>query len=272
MEQLDKFILYLQELEKSNLTIESYSTDVKLFLNYLESKNIHLEKITKENIKEYILYLYSEKYKSTTINRKLIAINQYLSFNNINVLIRQEKIHTQNFLDNIPNSYDIKKIIDIVNIHRDYRAKSLIYTLYYTGMRISECLQITINDTDKDEIQIRGKGNKLRNIFIPKKLHDIWNEYIPYRIKKSDKLFTGERGGITRQTAYKIFKKYGELANVDIDKLHPHAIRHLYGKRLSDNNLSIDVIADLLGHVNIQTSRIYLRRSKQELLEIINDI
>ena len=144
--------------------------------------------------------------------------------------------------------------------------------MYYTGTRISECLSLTINDVDKSTILIKGKGKKYRNIFIPDKLKAIWYEYLPYRINKGNKLFTGRRGEITARYSNDIFKTYADLANVEPRVAHNHNLRHLYCRQIISKGVDIATLSDLVGHSDINQTRKYLIKSKKELLNIINKL
>lgn len=142
-------------------------------------------------------------------------------------------------------------------------------------MRISETLSLTINDINKNAIDIVGKGNKHRMVFVPKALNKIWINYCRNGRYHStlDYLFVSQKGKITRRTADRIVKKYASLCNIPIEKAHCHSFRHLYCKRLDENpDITIDVIADLAGHQDISVTRRYLRKSKEELLNIIDDL
>src|SRR3712207_1067227 len=89
-----------------------------------------------------------------------------------------------------------------------------------------------------------GKGGKYRDILIPKKLKNIWKDYMIVRKNNSDKLFTGREGGISRFTALNIVKKYGSMAKIKKDKVYNHAFRHLYCLNLVDRGISLDAIKD----------------------------
>lgn len=270
-EQMKSFILYLKDRRKSQGTIEIYSRDIRKFLEYF--KNKQLEDISNEDIENYKNYLLNtKKLNVKTVNRKLVAINQYCVYCQVAVTIRQEKVQTQNFLDDIPSSSDLDRILKAVKKKDDIRAEALIATLAMTGMRISECLQLTIYDIDKDTINIIGKGQKRRDVFISDKLQKIWKKYMQVRKNNSIKLFTGKKGAITRFTAYKILKYYTGQAKVKLKKAKLHNLRHYYAKKLASKHVPIQDLAEILGHSSLETSRIYLRKTKQELLDIINDI
>lgn len=265
---MERFQEYLLKDRKDLKTIKAYSTDINLFIQYIKKP---IENIDEMDIEKYKSYLLGQGYKISSINRKMVALNIFMKFYGKNININQEKLQMQNFLDNVLESDEFSKIMVQAELHNDYRAKALLSTMYFTGMRISECLQLTIQDIDKDTIMIKGKGRKYRNVFIPNKLKTIWKEYVGIRIKKSNKLFTGQKGAMTSRYANDIFKKYAVLAGVDKEKAHNHNLRHLYCRKMIANNVDIATLADLVGHSDINITRKYLVKSKKELLEIINN-
>lgn len=270
MNKVDKFIKFISE-DKGKNTIRAYKTDIKQFLDYFKNKDIHT--YTKQDIENYKEYLLKrQKLKIISINRKLIAIHEFFEFYQIAIKIKLIKTQMQNFLNNILTSSDIEKIIKEAKKANDIRAITLFYTLRYTGMRISEALQLKITDINKDAVVIVGKGEKSRKVFIPKKLHTIWHMYIPYRVKKTNYLFTGQRGKIVSSTGYKMVQKYGKMADIKKEKCHPHNFRHFFCLALAKKNVQLQDISALAGHSDINTSKLYLRKSQEELLDIINDI
>ena len=273
--ELRDFQKYLIENEKSELTTKAYVSDIRLFLKYLEINTFKLQDISVIDLKEYKNFLHIEKYNVRTINRKLTSINQFLNYLDINVHIKQEKVQTQNFLDFLLTNDEINKMIMLTELNKDYRSKALIYTAKVTGMRVSELLQINVDDIRKDTLMICGKGNKYRTIFISDKLKIVLNEYYNHRKTKykTNKLFVGQRGAINRHTVYSTVRKYAEEANIDWRKAHTHNLRHSFARELLNTyNVDIATVSDVLGHENLNTTRIYLRKSKGELLNIINKI
>lgn len=268
MKQVNEFATYLKRQGKSIYTIYSYCIDIKQFLLYIENRKEEMNTL----LKEYKTYLLNNGYDVKSVNRKIIAIREYFKYFNQPLNVKLEKIQTQNFLDDILDIEEINRVIRACELHNDLRAKTLIMTLYYTGMRISECLQLTIDDIDKDYVNIIGKGNKHRMVFIPQKLKELWAEYMKVRKPKGRMLFTGQKGPINRTTAHTIIKKYGELAGVDIEKCHCHTFRHVFCKRLVDKNIPLDTVAALAGHENIMTTILYTKKTKKELLNVINDL
>ncbi|MGL4760436.1 MAG: tyrosine-type recombinase/integrase [Sarcina sp.] len=251
---------------KSQNTIYNYCLDIKQFVNWLENRELINDLI--EDYKNEII----EKYQIKTVNRKCNSLNAYLEFKNISYHVKSEKIQTQTLIDDMMTNDDIVRILRQIKKFDDKRAEAIILTLFYTGARVSEMLQIKVKDIGKDEIMIKGKGSKYRKILIPKKLNEALKNYIEQeRLDTSEYVFNGERGRITRNTVLIILKKYAGLSRMKKDKVSPHAVRHLYTKNLVDLNVSYSAIKQLLGHA-LTTTDIYMQLSKKELLRIINNI
>jgi integrase/recombinase XerD len=272
---LDSFHIYLKKRDLSINTINSYTSDVVQFLDFIKKP---AENINKQDLDNFKQYLEDSELNVSSINRKLISIQNFLDFLNdeyntsFTMKVKKIKKQNQQYLDDLLFKEDFDKLIKCTQQCKDKRSEALFYTLYLTGMRVSELLQLEIQDVGKSYISIKGKGNKYRTVFIPPKLQNILKEYINERAEKGDKLFTGQRGPINRQTVHNIIKKYANMAKVNMDAAHAHNFRHLYCLSLVEKGLSIDVVADLAGHSNINTTRIYTRKTKEQLMNAINEL
>lgn len=272
---LESFHTYLKKKDLSDNTISSYTSDVVQFLGFIKKP---AENINKQDLDSFKQHLEDNELNVSSINRKLISIKNFLDFlndeHNTNFTLKVKKIkkQSQQYLDDLLFKEDFDKLIKCAQQHKDKRAEVLFYTLYLTGMRVSELLQLEVQDAEKSYISIKGKGSKYRTVFIPPKLQNIFKEYISERTEKGDKLFSGQRGPINRQTVHNIIKKYANIAKINIDVAHAHNFRHLYCLSLVEKGLSIDVVADLAGHSNINTTRIYTRKTKEQLMNAINEL
>src|SRR5690625_2315165 len=133
-------------------------------------------------------------------------------------------------------------------------------------------LQIKKYDIEQEYVWVRGKGDKHRQLFISSKVRTSWIEYLNVRRDNSEFLFTGQRGAINRQTVHNIIKKYAKVAKVSEEKAHAHNFRHLFCKRLIERGFDISTVADLAGHSDINTTRVYTRKTKPELMAAINEL
>lgn len=260
--EFEEFINHLSKNTKYN-----YILDIKHFLNWKHKD----EELNEDLLEEYKLEILND-YAIKTVNRKINALNAYLSFKKMNIHIKSEKIQNQTFIDDMLDNKEAGRIIDEMRKNRDLRAEALFLGIFYTGARVSEILQLKPRNIEKDEITIKGKGSKYRKILVPERLTEVLLKYAQKeRIDNGTLLFTGQRGNLTRNTVFTNFKKYAKLAGVNPDKVYPHAIRHLYAKNLGAKGVTYSAIKQLLGH-SLSTTDIYMQLSKRELLEVINSI
>lgn len=283
-EYLESFQDYLMEEEKSKGTIDGYLGDAKEFLGFVMKD---VEAVQKTDTTAFKEHLKERKLKVTTINRKLVGVKQFLEFLNdrfecgLNTKIRQEKVQQQYSLkdDEVLTEEDYLKLIEAVEDAGDIRAKALFSTMYYTGMRISEALQYRVDHVkNKQKVieDIKGKGNKYRPIFISDKLIDILEEYLAVRTQPysstTKRLFVGERGPLTRQTAHNLMKKYAKKVGIPEQKAHVHNLRHLFGLRLAEKNVPIQDIAKFMGHTSIEVTKIYLEKPQSHYANLIDQL
>lgn len=279
MSDLKNWEAFINENDKSNLTISSYKTDIIQFMDYIQKEP---EELTKDDINNYKKYLLENKLSIKSINRKLVAIKNFINYlvneenRSITLEIKQEKIQRQEYLDEMLTKEDFDALVAVAERERDYRALALFYGLFLTGMRVSELLQLKVSDVRNDTISIKGKGSKYREVFVPERLRNIFRQYLAHRIpRETPFLFTsqtGKSGVINRITVNSIIKKYAKLSGVTLTKAHAHNFRHLYCMSLIEKGISIDTVADLAGHSDINTTRIYTRKTKNQLLDTINDL
>lgn len=259
---------YLESLERDEQTIKMYCSDGDQFLQYIKPNN--LSEINKVAIDKYKNYLLLElNLHPKTVNRKLVAVKHMSNMNELSWIIKQEKIHMQNYLDDLLTESEVNSIIQCARDSGEMRAVALIETLKVTGMRISEALQLKVEHIDSPQIIVIGKGRKQGEIFVTDRLRDVWREYLQTRIDKTSFLFTTRKGNMHRNTALKIFKKYGQLAGIDPKKVYCHNLRHYTAKTLIDAGVPIDVVSSILRHSSLDTTAIYTRASKKEILDVM---
>lgn len=272
---VEQFADYLRDNDKSENTISGYLSDLKQLSAFLGKD---AAEITNGEVQDFKEDLKLKGMKMKTINRKLVSAKQFIDFLNtqcdkaIIVSIKQEKQQRQDYLEDMLDKRDFEKLVNASLVNNDMRAKAIFYTLYHTGARVSEMLQIKKEDIALEYIWVKGKGNKHRQLFISSRVRTAWIDYLKYRKDNSTFLFTGQRGAINRQTVHNDIKKYAELAIVDKHKAHAHSFRHMFCKSMIDKGMSIDTVADLAGHSDINTTRVYTRKTKPELMAAINEL
>ena len=263
---------FIEQLKFNELTIQSYKYDLNDFNKFLEKKEINYFKIEDKQkvIDKYLNVLLQRGYKPKTINRRCISLNRFNKYFEIeNVWAKGLRIQKQLFLEDVLNFREVKKILAQCDSKRD---RAIILTLYETGIRVSELLELEVSDITKKSIYIKGKYGKHREIILPVVTRKAIKEYLEVRPKcKETKLFIGRQGALVRQTINYTLNKYSKRGHIKKEKGHPHSFRHLFCKRLAEQGVSIDVIAELAGHENLETTRIYTKRTKDELESILNN-
>ena len=278
-ELIDEFLRYLLiDRGYSNNTISSYKQDLNKFSNYF--KNINVNSITGDNLKEYIKYLNKENYDSKSISRnisciksfyKFLLINKYIK-NNVSDILSIPKVKKS--LPNILTEDEVDKLLDIkLTDEFDYRNKTMLELMYATGIRVSELVDLKLSDVDfnQDIIRIFGKGSKERIIPFGEIAKDYLYIYISkYRIMQlkhgnNDYLFLNNHGlKITRQGFFKIIRKIASEKGIN-KEISPHTLRHSFASHLLKYGADLRTIQELLGHSDISTTQIYTHITNEEL-------
>lgn len=259
--------------DKSENTVEAYMSDLKQFFEFYHKD---MEELVTEDIEKYKEYLFRNRMKPKTVNRKLVSIRRYIDFANnigegIRILaeVKMIKIQKQEYLEELLTKSDFDRLVKAAEANGDKRAIAIFYCLYLTGARVSELLQLKVSDFTESNLVIRGKGEKYRYLFPPELLFAHVNNYVKSRPEDApDHLFAN----ISRQTVHNIIKKYAGIARVKLSRAHAHNFRHLYALQLIELGVPIEDVAELLGHTNLNTTRIYIRKTKEQLMSAIRQL
>lgn len=266
-------------------TIKSYMNDLYKFYIYVTKNRLKFNEIQKKEILEYTKSLNSQNLSSTSINHNISVIRSFYKFIVINENLKNnptEYIEAPKLRKNLPKVLsidEVKKLLEVDLIDKySYRNKAMLETMYATGLRVSELVNLKINDVDFDACLIKtlGKGSKERIVpigdyailFLAKYL----NEYRPQLLKKdyNDYLFLNNRGKkISRQTFYKIIEELAIKKNIKTE-ISPHTLRHSFATHLLDRGADIVSIKEMLGHSSLATTQIYTHLSNQKLQDEYN--
>ena len=142
-----------------------------------------------------------------------------------------------------------------------------------TGARISELLQIKVEHVSVGFIDLYSKGGKVRRIYIPAKLKDEATAWLDARNQSSGFIFVNRKGErITARGVAAQLKKLAVKYRLNAAVVYPHSFRHRFAKNFLDHFNDISLLADLMGHESIETTRIYLRRTSTEQQTIVNRV
>ena len=263
---LTKFKRFLDKQNLSNNTVTSYLWTVRYFLsNYGE--------VTKKNLLSYKGYLV-EKFKPQTVNLRLQGMNKYLEFLKLDKLkMKFVKVQQKNFLENVISNADYKFLKTKLKADGYDDWYFVVWFLTATGARVSELVQIKAEHVQFGYLDIYSKGGKLRRLYIPKNLRTEAVKWLEKRNQTSGYLFLNRFGQrITTRGIAQQLKHFAEMYGLNRDVVYPHSFRHRFAKNFLDRFNDIALLADLMGHESIETTRIYLRRTASEQRAIIDKV
>lgn len=256
-------------LRKENLaknSIESYLWTVDYF-----SK--HYEKISSENLLTYKGYL-MENFKPKTVNLRIQAMNKYLDYlGKPSLRLIAVKIQQKSFLENVISNADYKFLKTQLKKDGNMEWYFVVWYLAATGARVSELIKIKIEHVEIGYFDLYTKGGKLRRLFIPQKLREETFLWLNEMQRTSGYLFLNRYGErITTRGISQQLKNYADKYGIDKKVVYPHSFRHRYAKNFLEKYNDIALLADLMGHESIETTRIYLRRTASEQQALVDKI
>lgn len=278
-EIISQYLEYL-ELEKglAQNTIDAYRRDLYDFADNIE----YLESVNRNTINFYIRNLKEHKLAPTSITRKIASIRGFFKWiTSMEILDKNpaSTIEQPKIPQRLPKVISIREIDEI--LHSDLTSVQLVIVelLYSCGLRVSELVNLKINDIDMNSKYVRcyGKGSKERIIPIGKKAIGALEKFYPEReflIKKfslnTKKILILETGRIAnRQDIYTFIHERGKLIHKNIS---PHTLRHSFATHLLENGADLRVVQELLGHSDVSTTQLYTHISKKRLKEVYFNI
>lgn len=285
---LNKFVIYLKdEKNYSDYTITNYSIDIEEFYVFLKKENItRLQDVDYKVLRKYLNYMTENKYSNKTISRKLSSLRTFFKYlvkkeiinDNPMILISNPKEEKK--LPKYLNYGEIEKILEIPNKETTLglRNACILEILYSTGIRVSELVNLKINDIDfyNKKIRVLGKGNKERIVLFGNRCEHLLERYIKesrvvLNKKKMEYLFLNNLGqNISVRSIENIIDKIEKEACLKFS-ISPHVFRHTFATHLLDNGADLNSVKELLGHENLNTTAIYTHVSNERLRKVYLD-
>ena len=273
--QIKLFLEFLQNEKKlSDNTLQSYKRDIIQYQNYLEENGVNYAKVSKEDIKAYLNYLKQIGKKPSTISRNLASIRSFYQFSIRNKKIKNdptEDVQSPKLEKRVPSVLTAQEVELLLEQPKDVdlkgtRDKAMLEFAYATGMRVTEIINLNIEDVNLAEEYVVCKvGTKQRNIPLGSLSLKALKEYIEearpilIRNEKEKALFVNVNGQrLTRQGFWKIVKYYKEQAHITKD-ITPHVLRHSFATHLLQNGADLKAIQTMLGHSDISSTQVYMQ-------------
>ena len=278
---ISDFGVYLEKQGPAASTIRVYSCSVRLFFAHYNSLSV-------EHLQSYRRWLL-ECYKPSTVNTRILGMNRFLDFifqtsisipaDSLRITstgyyrlrpIREQK-HT--YLDTVISQKDYDRLKRRLKKDENYFWYFIVRFLASTGARVSELRQIKMEDLQLGYLDLYSKGGKIRRLFFPRSL---CGEAIPYFASRgidSGFLFLSRRHTCISARAIEMqLKNIAKRYRINPATMYPHSFRHRYAINFLKRFNDISLLADLLGHDSIETTRIYLMKSSQEQQTVIDRV
>ena len=259
-----KYEQFLREKDFAENSIISYAYAVRVFMERYGAPN-------RTNLSAYRSYLI-ENYKPATVNLRILSINKYLNATGLGKLqLKFIKLPRESFLDRVISKEDYLRFKRSLRKEADQRWYFIVWFLAATGARISELTRFKVEHVRTGYVDLYSKGGRMRRLYFPETLQSEAIQWLEKEERQEGYLFLNSRGTplTPRGISFRL-KIYAKKFEIDPDLVHPHAFRHLFAKSFLQKNNNIALLADLLGHSSIETTRIYLQQSSREQGKLMN--
>lgn len=275
----NQFEEYLTETRKASAnTRQSYLRDLEQFFGYLKTKNINVLTVTKDQIQKFILSLQTAGLSESTITRMLSTLRSFYRFCLVNEMIKENPVmgiqaaKAKKKLPEILTANEIEMLLiqpDVSDL-KGCRDKAMLELLYATGIRVSELIELNVDDVNLQLGILYCRSGKSERV-VP--IYDEAKDAVADYIKRARNavildynetaLFTNMNGSrMTRQGFWKIVKAYAQSANIEKD-ITPHTLRHSFATHLLENGAQLKDIKEMLGHSDISSTQVYAKVVKE---------
>ena len=256
---MEDYKTYLVEKGFSAHTVDSYLFAIRQLHERLG------EALTNESLLAHKDWLASH-FAAKTVNLRITAINSYLDFTEYQgIRLKSLRIQQKPYLDNVISQEDYVRMRDSLLRDGELFWHYIVRFLACTGARISELRMFTVEAVRVGHLDLISKGQKLRRIYIPTSLQHDAIGWLNTTGRTNGYLFVGSSGKpMTARGISMGLKRFAERYGIDQDVVYPHSFRHRFAKNFIERNPDIALLADLMGHESLETTRVYLRRTASE--------
>ena len=277
MEVLQQYIDYIKCKKKlSENTICSYYTDIKKYIDYLQSENIEIKDVAEYDIINFLVNLEKQNISVATVSRVTSSVksfHEYLFLNRISETnpannIKKPKIKRENI--EILTEEEVEALLKFPDLSspKKMRDKAIFETLYGTGIRVSELVELNLQDVDLQIDYLYCNTGKNQRV-IP--LCEITKLYLEKYIKEGRALFVNAQGQrFTRQGLWKVIKKYANMANIS-KNINPSILRHSFAIHLLKGGANVAIVSRILGNSNLSSLQLYLNQMDNNVRKEIKD-
>ena len=264
--QYAEFYEYLRDHNVSLNTVDSYLFGVD---DYFQKK----EKITQARLRDYVDEL-AKRAKPRTVNLRVCALRKYLEMEGrVEIAPKPVRVQKSYFTDDVISFADYECLKKGLKRDGNWLWYFIVRYLGATGARVSEFIQFKVESVQVGYLDMYGKGNKHRRLWIPAALQKETLKWLARECRDTGPLWIANHGGpITNRGIGGGLKRAALKYGVDPRVAHPHSFRHMFAKRFFEKHSDLALLADLLGHEDLNVTRIYLRKTAGEQKAILDKV
>ncbi|NTW31364.1 MAG: tyrosine-type recombinase/integrase [Bacteroidetes bacterium] len=283
----EQFIQYIQfEKRYSHHTVISYQNDLHQFFLYLETEYIitNVDDVNYMHIRSWLVSLLEQGLLARTANRKISSLKSFFKFlvkKDVIVENPMDKIISPKMAKRLPVFVEKEKmdlLLDNIDFGKGFvasRDKLIVEIFYMTGMRLSELINLTLNNVDlqKNQFKVLGKRNKERIIPFTISLNGSINNYLKLRSEiigscEKNNFFLLENGkNIYQKFVYRLINYYLSTVST-LKKRSPHVLRHTFATHMLNNGADLNAIKELLGHSSLSATQVYTHNTIEKLKKV----
>ena len=282
--QLKQFLVYLEGArDASPHTLRNYGADLREFFSFLNGKS--LDQVDTLVIRSFLAHLKSRNHSKATLSRKLSSLRSFFKY-----LARENHLRSNPVLGistpkrekKLPQFLDLSEVTHLLEAPtgttwEGKRDRSILETLYSSGIRVSELVGLNRGDADllSSLLKIRGKGKKERIVPVGEKAIQALRDYLeslPASLRKKSEgqetpVFLNRSGSrLTDRSVRRLIVKYARRVSLK-EGISPHTLRHTFATHLLDRGADLRSVQELLGHANLSTTQIYTHVTTRRLQE-----
>lgn len=288
MEQFIKEFISILRYEKnlSDNTTESYQRDLYKFIEFLKEKSIKdFDQVDSKIISQFFDLQRKNGLTSSTSARYMTSIKRFFSYLEDNNYIRKNptiilsKVKISRKLPEVLSFFEVDQILKMPNVEdvAGLRDKAILELLYSSGLRVSELINLKINDLffNDEIVRVLGKGSKERIVPMGSSAIEWIKKYLIHsrpllenKMKSQNYLFLNKRGTkLSRMAIWQIVDKYSKEAGIE-KEIHPHIFRHSFATHLLEGGADLRAVQEMLGHADISTTQIYTHVDRNYIKQV----
>ena len=281
LNDIKEYLVFVSQVKNlSENTTKSYERDLKKLNSFLVDLNVSgYSEISSETCSAWIGNLYSQNNNPRSIQRHLSSAKGFFRFLKKNNLIQSspfELVTAPKSSSNLPDVLSPEDVEQLLNFKPsnmiEIRDMAIVELMYSSGLRVSETVNINLNDFEEDKsfLRVLGKGSKTRLVPMGRYAVNAINEWLIEREKilnNTDALFLNSKG--TRLTVRSVQLRLKKMAvKQGLPPIHPHMLRHSFATHMLESSGDLRTIQELLGHSSLSTTQIYTKLDYQHLAKI----